>query len=90
MRICASGEAKNMSALANCFSGLNVFIESGTKLKIRKKEKNDSKKAALNVCPMYMESHFYNSFESLNINHCFQRDTFNGAVKVKDLVKYLI
>ena len=38
-----------MSALASCSKGLNVCMECGTKLEIRRKEKNERRNAALKI-----------------------------------------
>ena len=45
----ALAEAKNMSALASCSNGLNVCMECGTTLEIRKKEKNERWNADLKI-----------------------------------------
>ena len=48
----APGEAKNTLALDKCLMGSKVLRECGTKLDILRKEKKDTRYAALKTWPM--------------------------------------
>ena len=84
------GGTKNTSPLAICSIGEKALIEWGTKLEIRRNEKNAVKYKALKICPIHMVSQILVIEASNGISIIFFTTGANVLCNDNDFWKYMI